>query len=105
VTAAGAIAKMLGGGHRSGAWWRCRCPSHASRGATFALRGGERREAEAAERQRGIAEGLRHLGRELSRRRHAAKSRGTLPAGATVARSRRRSGWIASEIAAWILAR
>jgi putative DNA primase/helicase len=42
MIAAGTIAKMLGGEHRSGAWWRCRCPSHASRGATLALRDGER---------------------------------------------------------------
>jgi putative DNA primase/helicase len=36
------IAAALGGAHRSGAWWRCRCPAHASRGPTLALRNGER---------------------------------------------------------------
>lgn len=36
------IAVALGGAHRSGAWWRCRCPVHRSRGATLALRDGER---------------------------------------------------------------
>jgi hypothetical protein len=39
VTAA-EIAVALGGAHRSGAWWRCRCPVHGSRGATLALRDG-----------------------------------------------------------------
>jgi putative DNA primase/helicase len=34
------IAAALGGAHRSGAWWRCRCPAHGSRGATLALRDG-----------------------------------------------------------------
>jgi len=41
---ASAIAATLGGAHRSGAWWRCVCPSHGSRtgrGATLALRDGE----------------------------------------------------------------
>ena len=28
------IAAALGGSYRSGAWWRCRCPVHNSRGAT-----------------------------------------------------------------------
>jgi len=37
------IAAALGGAHRSGAWWRCRCPAHGSIGATLALRDGERR--------------------------------------------------------------
>jgi hypothetical protein len=32
------IAATLGGACRSGAWWRCRCPVHGSRGATLALR-------------------------------------------------------------------
>ncbi len=41
MTSAG-IAEALGGGHRSGAWWRCRCPAHGSRGATLALRDGDR---------------------------------------------------------------
>src|SRR4030081_2939824 len=36
------IARSLGGGSRSGDWWRCRCPVHGSRGATLALRDGER---------------------------------------------------------------
>ena len=36
------IAKAHGGAHRSGAWWRCRCPVHGSRRATLALRGGDR---------------------------------------------------------------
>jgi putative DNA primase/helicase len=36
------IAAVLGGAHRSGAWWRCRCPVHGSRGATLALRDGGR---------------------------------------------------------------
>jgi putative DNA primase/helicase len=100
VTAA-EIASALGGAHPSGAWWRCRCPIHASRGPSLALRDGDRglvvhchagcsraqilaelgrrgliedcvearsipdpeagagrREAEAADRQRGIAEAL-----------------------------------------------
>ena len=35
------IAAALGGAHRSGAWWRCRCPVHGSRGATLALRDGD----------------------------------------------------------------
>jgi hypothetical protein len=36
------IARALGGACRSGAWWRCRCPVHASGGPTLALRDGER---------------------------------------------------------------
>jgi putative DNA primase/helicase len=36
------IAARLGGACRSGAWWRCRCPVHGSRGATLALRDGDR---------------------------------------------------------------
>ena len=36
------IALALGGAHPSGAWWRCRCPIHASSGPTLALRDGER---------------------------------------------------------------
>lgn len=36
------IAARLGGAHRSGEWWRCRCPVHGSRGATLAVRDGER---------------------------------------------------------------
>jgi putative DNA primase/helicase len=95
------VAEVLGGACRSGAWWRCRCPVHASPGPTLALRDGDRgliahchagcdkrdilavlrgrgmiedqgearpipdpeagarrREAEAAERQRAIAEAL-----------------------------------------------
>ena len=36
------IAAALGATHRSGAWWRCRCPVHGSQGATLALRDGER---------------------------------------------------------------
>jgi hypothetical protein len=41
VAAASEIAKALGGAHRSGEWWRCRCPVHSSRGATLGLRDGE----------------------------------------------------------------
>jgi putative DNA primase/helicase len=40
VTAA-EIAAMLGKARRSGKWWRCPCPVHASRGATLAVRDGE----------------------------------------------------------------
>jgi putative DNA primase/helicase len=40
VTAA-EIAAALGGTHRCGGWWRCRCPVHASHGPTLALRDGE----------------------------------------------------------------
>ncbi len=36
------IAAALGGAYRSGGWWRCRCPVHASQGATLALRDGDR---------------------------------------------------------------
>jgi putative DNA primase/helicase len=36
------IAAALGGASRSGAWWRCRCPVHGSRGPTLALRDCER---------------------------------------------------------------
>jgi putative DNA primase/helicase len=36
------VALALGGAHRSGAWWRCRCAVHESRGATLALRDGDR---------------------------------------------------------------
>jgi putative DNA primase/helicase len=36
------IARALGGASRSGGWWRCRCPIHASSGPTLALRDGER---------------------------------------------------------------
>jgi putative DNA primase/helicase len=36
------IAGALGAAHRSGAWWRCRCPVHGSRSATLALRDGDR---------------------------------------------------------------
>jgi putative DNA primase/helicase len=32
------IARALGGARRSGRWWRTRCPVHASRGLTLALR-------------------------------------------------------------------
>jgi hypothetical protein len=39
---AGEVAHVLGGASRSGAWWRCRCQVHCSRGATLALRDGER---------------------------------------------------------------
>jgi hypothetical protein len=41
-TTAGEIAAALGGACRSGAWWRCRCPAHDGRGASLALRNGER---------------------------------------------------------------
>jgi putative DNA primase/helicase len=40
MSAAENIAPALGGALRSGAWWRCRCPVHGSRGATLALRDG-----------------------------------------------------------------
>src|SRR5712692_7031487 len=36
------IAASLGPAHRSGAWWRCRCPVHGSHSATLALHDGER---------------------------------------------------------------
>jgi putative DNA primase/helicase len=36
------IARALGAAHRSGAWWRARCPVHCSRSATLALRDGSR---------------------------------------------------------------
>jgi hypothetical protein len=36
------VAHALGAECRCGAWWRCRCPVHASQGATLALRDGER---------------------------------------------------------------
>jgi putative DNA primase/helicase len=36
------IALALGGAHPSAAWWRCRCPVHASSGPTLALRDGDR---------------------------------------------------------------
>jgi putative DNA primase/helicase len=36
------IAASLGRAHRSGAWWRCRCPVHQSHGPTLALRDGNR---------------------------------------------------------------
>lgn len=42
MTAAAEIAARLGGANRSGAWWRCRCPVHGSRGTTLALRDGDR---------------------------------------------------------------
>jgi len=42
MTGAEKIAAVLGGAHRSGDWWRCRCPVHGSRGATLALRDGDR---------------------------------------------------------------
>jgi hypothetical protein len=37
------IAAALGVAHRSGVWWRCRCPVHHSRSSTLALRDGDRR--------------------------------------------------------------
>jgi putative DNA primase/helicase len=36
------IALALGAACRSGSWWRCRCPIHASRGTTLALHDGDR---------------------------------------------------------------
>lgn len=36
------IATALGGAQRSGKWWRCRCPVHASQSAALALRDGDR---------------------------------------------------------------
>ena len=39
---AGEIAGALGAALRSGGWWRCRCPVHDGRGASLALRDGER---------------------------------------------------------------
>jgi putative DNA primase/helicase len=41
VTAA-EIAGALGGAHRSGGWWRCRCPVHSSRGPSLSVRDGDR---------------------------------------------------------------
>lgn len=38
---AATIAAALGKTCRSGTWWRCRCPVHASRGSTLALRDGK----------------------------------------------------------------
>jgi putative DNA primase/helicase len=38
MTAAEGIASALGGAYRSGRWYRARCPAHASRGPTLALR-------------------------------------------------------------------
>ena len=35
------IAAALGGAHRSGIWYRCRCPVHCSRCASLALRDGK----------------------------------------------------------------
>jgi hypothetical protein len=37
------IACALGSTRRPGHWWRCRCQVHSSRGATLALRDGDRR--------------------------------------------------------------
>jgi putative DNA primase/helicase len=37
------IAEALGAAYLSGAWWRCRCPVHQSRGASLAIRDGESR--------------------------------------------------------------
>jgi len=42
MTGAESAARRSGGAHRSGAWWRCRCPLHQSRGTTLALRDGDR---------------------------------------------------------------
>lgn len=36
------ITRALGSAHRSGEWWRARCPAHGSQGATLALRDGDR---------------------------------------------------------------
>jgi putative DNA primase/helicase len=36
------IAANLGGAYRSGAWWRCRCLVHDSRGATLAMKDSDR---------------------------------------------------------------
>jgi hypothetical protein len=36
------IAAALGAARRSGGWWRCLCPAHSSRGATLAIRDGDR---------------------------------------------------------------
>jgi hypothetical protein len=36
------IAEALSSARRCGLWWRCRCPAHQSRGASLALRDGER---------------------------------------------------------------
>jgi putative DNA primase/helicase len=35
------LAARLGQAHRSGSWWRCRCPVHGSAGATLALKDGD----------------------------------------------------------------
>jgi putative DNA primase/helicase len=75
------IAQTLGRAHRSGAWWRCHCPVHASRGATLALRDGERglilrcfadcdpREILAELRRRGLVTGADDGGRDNADRR------------------------------------
>jgi hypothetical protein len=42
VNTAADIASGLGATRQSGQWWRCRCPVHGSRGATLALRDGDR---------------------------------------------------------------
>src|SRR5216684_2336954 len=59
------IAAGLGLAHRCGSWWRCRCPAHGSRGATLALRDGDRGlivYCHAGCRRRDILAGLRRLG-------------------------------------------
>lgn len=41
MTAAGRIAARLGGSHRSGRWWSCRCPAHNDRAPSLSLRDGD----------------------------------------------------------------
>jgi putative DNA primase/helicase len=84
------IAAALGGACRSGAWWRCRCPIHASGGPTLALRDGERalvtfchggcapRDILAELRRRGLINGRAGAGAyrpdpDVLRRRHEAE--------------------------------
>jgi hypothetical protein len=40
MTAAERDARALGGGRRSGQWWRSPCPVHRSKGSILALRDG-----------------------------------------------------------------
>jgi hypothetical protein len=43
MTAAEKIARTLGGAHRSGRWWSCRCPAHDDRSPSLSLRDGDHR--------------------------------------------------------------
>jgi putative DNA primase/helicase len=42
MSVAHVIAAALGGAHRSGAWWSCRCPAHDDRTPSLSLRDGAR---------------------------------------------------------------